>query len=127
MAKIALGKRPKSFKKTVTFDMLEGGKGSIECTFKYRTRGEFGVFIDNLMEAAGALPKSEGDKFSMADLMEKTAGSNADYVLEVLDGWNLDEDLNKANVQQLSDELPAAVNAIMEHYRSAIVEGRTGN
>ena len=32
--------------------MLEGGKGSIECTFRYRTRSEFGVFIDKLMEAA---------------------------------------------------------------------------
>lgn len=127
MAKVSLGKRPKSFKKTVTFPMLEGGNGSIECTFKYRTRNEFGVFIDKLMDAAGAQPKPDGEKFSMAELMEKTAGSNADYILEVLDGWNLDEDLSKPNVQQLADELPAAVNAIMEIYRVAVTEGRLGN
>lgn len=127
MAKIKLGNRPKSFKRVVTFDMLEGGKGSIECIYKYRTRSEFGVFIDALMDAAGATEKPEGEKFSMQELMERTAGANADYILDVLDGWNLDEDLSKPNVQQLADELPAATIAIMETYRNACLEGRSGN
>lgn len=126
-SKIKLGNRPKNFKRIVTFDMLEGGKGSIECVFRYRTRSEFGVFIDKLIEAAGAKDKPEGDKFSMAELMEKTAGQNAEYILDVLESWNLDEDLNKSNAQQLADELPAAVAAIMETYRTACVEGRLGN
>lgn len=127
MAKIKLGNRPKNFKRIVTFDMLEGGKGSIECTFKYRTLSEFGVFIDKLIEAAGEKDKPEGDKFSMAELMEKTAGQNAEYILDVLESWNLDEDLNKSNAQQLADELPAAAAAIMETYRTAVTEGRLGN
>jgi len=125
--KIKLGNRPKNFKRIVTFDMLEGGKGSIECTFKYRTRSEFGVFIDRLMAAAGTKERTEGDKFSMAELMEKTAGQNAEYLLDVLESWNLDEDLNKPNAQQLADELPAAAAAIMETYRTAVTEGRLGN
>lgn len=128
MAKIKLGNRPKSFKRVVTFDMLEGGQGSIDCTFKYRTRSEFGVFIDALMEAAGAKDQQpEGEKFSMRELMERTAGANADYILDVLQGWNLDEDLTKPNVQQLTDELPAAAAAIMEAYRTACLEGRAKN
>ena len=126
MAKIKLGSRPKNFTRLVKFPMIEGGIGSIECVFKYRTRSEFGVFIDELMEAAGK-KDAESDKFSMAELMEKTAGANADYVLDVLEGWNLDEDLNKSNVQQLADEIPAAVNAIMETYRTAITEGAAKN
>ena len=126
-SKIKLGNRPKSFKRVVTFDMLEGGQGSIECIYKYRTRSEFGVFIDALVESAGAKPKEDGEKFSMAELMERTAGQNAKYILDVLEGWNLDEDLNQANVQQLADELPAAAAAIMETYRTACVEGRLGN
>jgi hypothetical protein len=127
MAKIKLGNRPKNFKKTVSFDMLEGGKGSIECTFKYRTKSEFGVFIDKLMDAAGAKAKDDGEKFSMAELMERTSGANADYILDVLEAWNLDEELTKANVQQLADELPAAAAALMESYRTACIEGRLGN
>lgn len=126
-SKIKLGNRPKNFKRIVTFDLLEGGKGSIECVFKYRTRSEFGVFIDQLMEAAGAKKKSESDQFSMAELMEKTAGQNAEYILDVLESWNLDEDLNKSNAQQLADELPAAAATIMETYRTAVTEGRLGN
>lgn len=124
MAKIKLGARPKTFTRTVTFDMLEGGKGSIECVFKYRTRKEFGEFVDGILASAGP---SSGDSLSMSELMDLTSGANADYILAVLDGWNLDEDLNKSNVQQLADELPGAVNAIMETYRSALVEGRLGN
>lgn len=130
MAKVKLGSRPKNFKRVVTFPMLEGGNGSIECIYKYRTRKEFGDFIDALMDAAKMKPEAteEGEvKFSMADLMDKTAGANADYILQVLDGWNLDEELTRENVQQLADELPAAVNTIMETYRTAITEGRSGN
>jgi len=127
MAKIKLGNRPKNFKKIVTFDMLEGGKGSIECVYKYRTRAEFGVFIDELMEAAGAKEKPDGEKFSMAELMDRTAGANADYILAVLEGWNLDEELTKKNAEQLADVLRAAAAAIMESYRTACIEGRLGN
>lgn len=127
MAKVKLGATPKSFKKTVKFPMLDGSTGAIDVTYRYRTRKEFGLFIDALMEAAGEAKRPDDEKFSMADLMEKTAGSNADYVLQVVDGWNLDEDLTHGNVQQLADELPAAVNAIMEAYRIAVTEGRVAN
>lgn len=128
MAKIVLGARPKHFKRTITFPMLDGTTGSMEVTYKYRTRKEFGVFIDSILEAAGEKTgQAEDEKFSMAKLMEKTAGANADYVLQVIEGWNLDADLYRESVEQLADELPAAVNTIMETYRTAITEGRLGN
>jgi hypothetical protein len=129
MAKIKLGDRPKSFKRTVKFPMVEGVEGSIEVSFRYRTRKEFGEFIDSLA-AASKLKRLVGDDdkpFSMTELMEEAAGTNAEYLLAVIDGWNLDEELTAANVQQLSDELPGAAAAIMEAYRAAIVEGRLGN
>jgi hypothetical protein len=127
MAKIKLGARPKTFTRTVTFDMLEGGKGSIACVFKYRTRKQFGEFIDEILKAGGVQTSVPGEQFSMTELMEKTSGANGDYIMAVLEGWNLDEDLTKANAQWLADELPGAANAIMETYRAALVEGRLGN
>ena len=127
MATIKLGARPKSFKRAVSFPMLDGTTGTIEVSFKYRTRKEFGEFIDGIMAAAGEQKAAPDAPFSMAALMEKTAGANADYVLQVADGWNLDEPLNHANVEQLSDEIPAAVTAIMETYRVLVTEGRLGN
>lgn len=130
MAKIKLGARPTTFRKVVEFPMLDGTKGAIEVIYKYRTRKDFGTFIDEIMDAAKVAPSTDdqGEKsFSMADLMEKTAGSNADYILRVAEGWNLDEPFDLAHVQQLADELPAAASAIMETYRAAVVEGRLGN
>lgn len=130
MAKIKLGARPKSFHKEVEFPMLDGTTGKIEMIYKYRTRCEFGAFIDEIMDAAKVAPTTDdkGEQtFSMAALMEKTAGSNADYILRVAEGWNLDEPFDLAHAQQLADELPAAATAIMETYRAAVVEGRLKN
>ncbi|NMF98386.1 phage tail assembly chaperone [Aromatoleum toluolicum] len=125
--KVKLGQRPKSFKPmAVSFPMPEGGEGTISCSFKYRTRTEFGQFIDRLFEEAGE-ERPVDDKFSMERLMEKTKGKNAEYLMDALDSWDLDEPISLETLTQLSDELPAAVTSMMERYRSAAVEGRLGN
>lgn len=127
MAKITLGARPKTFTRIIKFPMLDGTTGSIEVTYKYRTRSEFGVFVDELVQSAGKAEPEEGQPFSMARLMQETAGANAAYLLKVIEAWNLDEPFNQANLQRLADELPAAAIAIMEAYRAACSEGRLGN
>jgi hypothetical protein len=130
MAKIKLGNRPKNFKATVKFPMLEGGQGSVEMSYIYRTRTEFGAFIDSMMDDAGIKPASQADadvKFSLEQALEKTKDTNADYIMKVCDGWNLDVDFSRDNVAQLCDELPGAALEIMNKYRSAITEGRLGN
>jgi len=127
MAKITLGKTPKSFKRVITVDMLDGTKGSIECEFKYRTRTEFGAFLDGIFADAGVKPTDTDEKVAIAEIMEKTRDTNADYLIQVLDGWNLDDELNKTNLQQLCDEFPGVSNSIMETYRTAVTEGRTKN
>jgi hypothetical protein len=96
----------------------------------YRTRTEFGKMIDTLMDDAGVAPTGSGEeeqKFSLADALEKTKETNADYIMKVADGWNLDIEFSRRSVAQLCDELPAAAMAIMNTYRSAITEGRLGN
>ncbi len=138
MAKIKLGSRPKNFKKTISVPMLDGTSGTIECVFKYRTRKEFGEFVDGLTEAARAQGKeadasaeqtgdAEPQPFSLKDHLEKMVGANAQYILEILEGWNLDVELSRESLEQLSDELPGATAAIVETYRAAITEGRLGN
>lgn len=130
MAKIILGKRPKNFKRTITVDMPEGGKGTVEMSYIYRTRVEFGQFIDDLFNDAGVKPASTGDedvKFSLEEALAKTRDTNADYILKIADGWNLDHEFNLTNVQQLCDELPGAAFEIIQSYRAAVTEGRLGN
>lgn len=124
--KIVLGKRPESFKKVVTFDLLDGTKGAINCEFKYRTRTEFAAFLDKMFADAGEeAPADDAEKitFAVGRVLEK----NGEYLADVLKGWDLDIPLTHASARQLADELPAAAAAVMDTYRVAITEGRLGN
>jgi hypothetical protein len=124
---IKLGNRPKSFKPfPVKFEMPDGTEGQIMATYKYRTRTEYGVFMDAIVAEAGGVPMVDG-RIDYKKLYEQTRDKNADHLLASLDGWNLDEELNLQNLQALADECPAAAIALMSSYRDACVEGRLGN
>lgn len=133
MAKVILGARPKSFSKTVEFPMLDGTVGSIKVDYIYRTRTEFGELIDGIngeSKAKADLPPTV-DQVPVAFSLEKhsaeTIAANADYILKIANGWDLDSEFSRASLIQLGDEVPAAHQAIMDTYRLAITEGRLGN
>ena len=127
MAKLVLGNTPKTFKRTVTVDMLDGTKGSIEVSYRYMTRTAFGAFLDGIFKDAGVAPEDAEAKVIIAEVMARTRDTNAEYLIKILDGWNLDDELSKANLQQLCDEFPGVANSIMETFRVAVTEGRRGN
>lgn len=135
MSKIKLGARPKHFTATVTVQLPEGGEGSIELKYVYRTRTEFGAFIDELLQSANVpapAPQAgeAGDQalqYSVREAIERTRDANADYLMKVIAGWNLDEPFGRDAVVQLCDELPGVALAIIERYRGAVTEGRLGN
>lgn len=138
MAKISLGVRPKNFKATITFALLDGTEGALDVSYKYRDRVEFAQLIDEIRAAglkaaedeAAALVGTEDNKgkpFSMTDLVKKTLESNSDYVLDVIDWWSLDEPLNVENVKALATVYPLAISTLLEKYRLASTEGRLGN
>lgn len=126
MAKITLGKPPKTFAPvTVSFPMPDGSKGEIECVFKYRTRKEFGQFLADTFNT-GKTPEGSEQR-TVAEIMATAVQTNGAYLAKVLHSWNLDEPLNEANAAQLADEVPAASSAIMEAYGRAVTEGHLGN
>jgi len=130
MAKIILGKRPKSFKRSLKIALPEGVDGSIELSYVYRTRTEFGQFVDGLLQAARVTPASAADEdieFSLRESLERTRDTNAEYIAQIVDGWNLDEEFSLPALVQLCDELPGVALAIINDYRAAITEGRLGN
>jgi len=54
MTKIILGKTPKTFAAfPVDFPMPDGTTGEIKATFKYRTRTQFGEFLNKIFSEAG--------------------------------------------------------------------------
>lgn len=133
-SKITLGNRPKNFKRTVTFPMLDGTEGSIEVLFKYRTKREFGAFVDDAKAAAGLRladkTKAEGDdakEISWQEVHNLGVTANADHLVGIVEGWNLDAEPNRESFEQLANEVPAAATAILEAYSKSIVEGRLGN
>jgi hypothetical protein len=125
MATITLGKPPKSFKKTVTFPLLDGTEGTIECQFKYRTVTAYGAMKDELSKDAGLV----GDVASVTweQIMEKRRDKGGEYLSLILEGWNLDVGFTTATLQQFADEYPGGVAAIATAYDLAISEGRLGN
>ena len=129
--KITLGSRPKTFSRVVTVPLHEGVEGQLDVTFRYRTRTEFGKLVDDMAAAADVTPpKSDADEdvvFSLRAALEASRDRNADYLLQVLDGWGLPEPFDRPHVQQLCDELPGAALALIEAYRQACAEGRLGN
>jgi hypothetical protein len=129
MPTIKLGARPKNFTQTISVPMHEGEEGTVKISYRYRTRTEYGEFIDALVKDAGVAPAAEGEDVAgvMTRAMARARDKNAHYILQIADGWNLDSEFGLAAITQLCDELPGAALAIMNAYTAAITEGRLGN
>lgn len=138
--KIVLGKRPETFEKQVEFQMLDGSTGCMKVVYHYRTRKEYAEFIDKLQDTVKAKADAQADRFKAAtaageplpefrntDLVAHQVDANVESILLAVKGWNLDIPFDRESVEQLVDELPAAVSAIVNAYREAITEGRLGN
>jgi hypothetical protein len=140
MAKIILGQRPKGFKRTVNFKQVDGEPGSIEVTFKYRTRKEFGAFADEIVASMDAERAAQLDEIrtlaaageqipplTQSAIIEHDLARDVKYVAGCIEGWNLAVPLSSEAIEQLADEVPAAIGAIALMYREASIEGRLGN
>lgn len=128
--KIVLGQAPKTFKKVVQFDGLEGDKCAIEVVYKYRTRTEFGKFLDEMFEDAKLKPTDGTDddvKRKIEQVFKGAVEYQAEYLTKIIEGWNLDAEFCFENLHALCDEYPGAALEIIETYRAAITEGRLGN
>ncbi len=125
---IKLGSNPKEFKRSVPIIRLDGGTDAITITYKYRTRREFAALIDERNEAAkeaGITPIGDDLKYEEAYLtMTKTS---AEQVLQVASAWDLSDDFNVENLQQLEDEFPGALDTIHSTYQKAVAEVRVKN
>lgn len=130
MAKITLGKRPKSFTHTIEVKLPEGEVGKIKLTYIYRTRKEFGAFLDELFNAAGMKPESLEPvdvEAAMALSLAAMVEQNAAFIMKCVSGWDLETEFSREAVEQLCDELPGVALAIISSYTAASREGRLGN
>lgn len=123
---IVLGKRPSDLPETLTVTMPDGTEGLLPVTFKYRTRVEFGQFLDSVFGAKP--PEFDGDTSKGSEQQQRgVVQFNGQYVFNCLKDWGLDAPFTLQSCIQLADELPAVAMAIMQRYKVLILEGRLGN
>lgn len=123
---IVLGKRPDGLPDTLTITLPDGSDGLLPVTFKYRTRTEFGEFLDSIFGTTP--PEFDGtSKNAAANQQRGTTQYNGQYIFGCLKGWGLDAPFTLQNCIQLADELPGVAQALMNRYRQLTIEGRLGN
>lgn len=123
---IVLGKKPDGIPDTLKIKLPDGTDGLLPVTFKYRTRTEFGEFLDGVFGTEP--PEFDGTAKTAAQQQQRaTVQLNGQYIHGCLKDWGLDAPFTLQACIQLADELPAAVQEIMDTYRRLTVEGRRGN
>jgi Phage tail assembly chaperone len=127
MAKLQLGKAPTSFKRTITIEQLDGSKASIELDFKYRTRTQYAELLDSILVTDEKKSKKADEQKSFAEILKMQGDGTIDFMLQIANGWDLEDEFNRANVTILVDTFPNATTEINEAYRVAILEGRLKN
>jgi Phage tail assembly chaperone len=127
MAKLQLGKAPENFKRNLEFTNLQGVKSTIEFDFIYRTRKQYGELMDEITtEVKGK--KSDDDKSkTYAATIADVDKREADALLKIATGWDLEEPYNAENLSLLIDSFQGSQQIIFDAYRAACLEGRLKN
>lgn len=103
MAKLKLVANP-TFKAKVLIPVAGGAPVSMEFTFKHRTKSQLDEFGKSL---AG---QSDGDAF-----------------MEMLEGWDFEEEFSRASVDLLLENYMGAPLAVYETYKNELVQAKTKN
>lgn len=120
MAKFKLTARPKTIAHTVRWNDIDGKGMTLKVEYNYRSRSEFAALADTKE------PEDLSDA-KLAEVIATVDGRGAEFLLQALHSWDLEEELNLENAQLLFDQHQAAATAIIGDYRSLCLEGRLGN
>lgn len=126
--KIVLGKKPEVFApETVDVTGPDGAEMCIPAVvFQYRTRKEFGDLVTASFHDR-EVPKTEGGMIDWGGLAGQQIGDNAAYLAQCVQSWGLDVEPTREALEQLGNELPAAITSLKRAYSTLCNEGRLGN
>ena len=128
MAKLKLGSTPKNFKPfPVKFTLPDGQEDKLVVTFKYKTRSQFAAFLNTLFTESGEEKPATEDRVDFVKLFEKGGEKTVAHLVQIIDAWDLDDEINAANLAMLHDQVPAAAAAMTSAFSAACTEGKLGN
>lgn len=103
MAKLTLTMSP-TFAGTVRIPVPGKKAVPVDFTFRARTRDQFQEWLDAL-----------------------SGKDDVDALLDILTGWELEDEFGRESVEKLVQAYPGAARAITEHYIREQVGARSGN
>lgn len=128
MPKLKLGKTPENFKPfAVKFVLPDGEDDQIKVTFKYKTRSQFAVFLNELFAEAGEQKPDADAKVDFEALFAKGGEKTVSHLSKIIVEWDFADPPTDANLAALHDQAPAAASAITAAYAAACSEGKLGN
>lgn len=129
---IKLGKNPKTYKKEIPLINTEGATDILVITYKYRSRLEFGTLLDEraaaqkMREASAPEVDIKADP-SAHDAISSAMKQAAELVLEIAEGWDVEDPFTLENLMQLECDFPGALADIQDTYQIATLEVRRKN
>lgn len=103
MPKLTLTPKPE-FSATVQIPVAGGESSPVVFTFKHRTKSELSKFVDG-----------------------RAGTSDADTFMEMVSGWDLAEEFNRANVELLLESYIGAALATYQTYIDELVRHKAKN
>lgn len=128
MAKVILGTTPKTFKRfPVKFQLPDGEEGVINVTFKYKTRSQYGEYLNDLFKSSGEEAPTKSSEVDFVALYKKIGAKSASKLVDTIESWDFEYPLSIVTLEQLHDEVPSALAALAGGLQGACTEGRLGN
>ena len=128
MAKLILGKTPKTFKPfDVLFVLPDGEEDKIKVTFNYKTRSQFAEFLTELFDGSDEEQPTADGKRDFVALFAKGGENAVVHLSKIIADWDFAEKPTAEVLRAMHDQAPAAAAAITSAYQAACAEGRLGN
>lgn len=127
--KINLSQAPEAFSHPVKLELPNGDEAEIVIEYIYREKLEYGKWIDEQLTKQKDKKTAEKDKkkefdSSIHDLMAEQMQLDAEGLLEVAKGWDLQEPFTQENIVKFENKYPGVIQAIATAYPAALYATR---
>ena len=121
-------KQNPTFKSKVDIPVVGGNSVEVEFEFKYLTRKELAKLYDDWHEKAKELNEFiRKDDVTLVELTNAEIDLQVCQVKDIVVGWDMDDEFNDENIEQLVDISVNIVGAITTTYQKAYTEAKMGN